>query len=286
MLKLNTEKKLELKKIVIIAIALVICWMVFYVVSDLVDIPISINRLIIIALVILPMVIVYWESRKITRAHSINKEEIDLLYSELDAKKEELKIQSEELFQSQRSIEENDFRYKTLFDLTSEGLFGMDADYNIIYYSTGWYESIGVDIINPDFNQWLTFVLDEYKSKFITNIDNQFHSEEKDFASEYRIKDIHGDIHWIRAIGKSIFDENGKFSSMTGVHRDITESKLHEEAIIKTAYYDRLTGLPNRLKFEDMVNEAIGKLAYFGVLYIDIDSFKAINDTYSHAFGD
>lgn len=221
-------------------------------------------------------------------AKSINNknEEMASLYGQLSASEETLRSQYDQLLDSRNIIKESELRYKTLFDLTSEGLFDMDANYNMTYYSIGWYEGIGVDTTNPDFKEWSRFVLPEDLYMFEEKVDDQINEGQADYTSEYRIKDKFGKLHWILAIARATFDEDGNFLSMSGVHRDITERKLNEDKILQMAYYDRLTQLPNRLKFEKMVNEAIEKLDYFGVLYIDIDNFKYINDTYSHQFGD
>ena len=217
---------------------------------------------------------------------NVKNQEMAELYSQLSSSEETLRSQYDQLLDSRNIIKESELRYKSLFDLTSEGLFDMDADYNMTYYSIGWYDSIGVDTTNPSFKEWSKFVVAEDKYLFEESVEGQITDGREDFTSEYRIKDKYGELHWILAIARASFDEDGHFISMSGVHRDITERKLHEDKILQMAYYDRLTELPNRLKFELMVNEAIEKLDYFGILYIDIDNFKSINDTYSHQFGD
>jgi len=220
------------------------------------------------------------------KSMAIKNTEMSELNSRLSSSKEILRSQYEQLLDNQKRISESERRYKSLFELTSEGLFDMDANYNMTYFSIDWYENIGVDTTNPDLKEWTRFVVDEDKYMFEEKVDNQISHNKEDFISEYRIKDKFGGLHWIQAMAKATFDNNGEFVSMSGVHRDVTSSKEHEEEILKMAYYDRLTNLPNRLKFEKMVNEAIEKMAYFGVLYIDVDNFKNINDTYSHQFGD
>ena len=71
---------------------------------------------------------------------------------------------------------------------------------------------------------------------------------------------------------------------------DITEQKRAEEQIQHAAYHDVLTGLPNRLLFNERLGQAISQAkrdrTRFALLYVDLDKFKPVNDTFGHAAGD
>ena len=95
---------------------------------------------------------------------------------------------------------------------------------------------------------------------------------------------------WWEISGTPILDENGRFSGFRGVGSDVTEQRESSEKIAYLARYDTLTGLPNRL----MITEALkGALSYAdqwrtrcGFLMIDLDRFKAVNDSLGHRIGD
>lgn len=88
----------------------------------------------------------------------------------------------------------------------------------------------------------------------------------------------------------AITEENGEISHYAALFSDISELKENERQIRHLAYYDPLTGLPNRRLFYDRLSMAVahahrgrGRLA---VLFVDLDHFKTINDTLGHAVGD
>lgn len=85
-------------------------------------------------------------------------------------------------------------------------------------------------------------------------------------------------------------DPAGRYIGLYGVARDISERKRAEEIISFQAYHDQLTRLPNRILFKDRLELAIAqaqrKNGTLAVMFVDVDRFKLVNDTYGHASGD
>lgn len=99
-----------------------------------------------------------------------------------------------------------------------------------------------------------------------------------------------GSSFTVRIKACPIFDEDGKARKFIEVVEDITDRKRSEQEIEKLAYFDTLTDLPNRLLVKDRLNQHLVYAKRYneqvGVIFIDLDHFKRINDTKGHTSGD
>jgi diguanylate cyclase (GGDEF)-like protein/PAS domain S-box-containing protein len=99
-----------------------------------------------------------------------------------------------------------------------------------------------------------------------------------------------GSTVWTEVIAKYYLNEETGQAEIHGVTRDITERKLAEEKIRHLAFYDALTGLPNRRMLNDRLIQALAISKRSGLhgalMFIDLDNFKPLNDRHGHAVGD
>lgn len=109
--------------------------------------------------------------------------------------------------------------------------------------------------------------------------------------AEYRIRAPNDAWLWIRSIGRVMDrDAHGNALRIIGVHSDITDSKRFDDQIKMLAFNDHLTRLPNRRLLTDRLQHAIASASrhkqYGALLMLDMDDFKALNDTQGHDVGD
>ena len=110
------------------------------------------------------------------------------------------------------------------------------------------------------------------------------------FFFEFRINQPSGQIRLIEAQGRVVLDEEGTPAGIAGTVHDVTERQAAAEHLHRLAHYDVLTGLPNRrLFYESLAREmevAREQGLTVALLYLDLDQFKDINDTFGHSTGD
>jgi diguanylate cyclase (GGDEF)-like protein/PAS domain S-box-containing protein len=111
----------------------------------------------------------------------------------------------------------------------------------------------------------------------------------KPFTFEYRLLSGDGDPVWFRDSAVVVRNEQGEPAFIEGVMLDITDRKKAEEQAVFLAYHDKLTGLPNKAMFEELLELSIARARRHDlavcVITTDLDDFKLVNDSLGHERG-
>lgn len=219
-------------------------------------------------------------------------QELEAVYEELAATEEELKQNYFDLQQKEEELAVSEERYRLALEGARDAIWDWDIKRNRTFTSDRWLEMLGYDKedLEVDHLTWKDLIHDDDKERAFRAQREHLEGKTPFYTSEYRLRMKNGEYKWLMVRGKALRDSEGKPIRIAGSQTDITERKDFEEKINYMAYYDSLTGLPNRALFEkklaESVMESLEKKLTGAVFFLDLDNFKTVNDTYGHSVGD
>jgi len=185
-------------------------------------------------------------------------------------------------------IKARDF-YLSLLDIFPNPVWRAGTDARRDYFNQAWLDFTGRESAQELGNGWAASVhpddLDACMDTYLNAV-----KDHRPFITEYRLRYHDGGYHWLTDHGKPFFDQHGAFAGFIGSCYDIQQIKNAEERMEFLANHDSLTRLPNRVLLHDRIDHALATARRDGrqvaVLFIDLDRFKAVNDSLGHATGD
>ena len=216
--------------------------------------------------------------------------ELTTLYEELTGSEEELRQQFDEINSNKATIEISEERYKTLVNNSQDAIYSVDCQGVFTTANSRFCELVGLPI---DRILGKT-VADIYKKaenieKWNTLLPKVIEGGKVVFLENKRVRND-GSVDYLEVTLSPIFDLRQKVVGVIGTNHDITTRKENEQTIKHMAYYDLITDLPNRILFLNRLEMSISKAAKNGtkvmIVFLDLDNFKAVNDTLGHATGD
>lgn len=188
--------------------------------------------------------------------------------------------------------------HRYLVESSPDLIFTLDADGCFSYLNPRIEDLLGFERNELLRRPFLSLVMEEDRERVAGLMHAQRETPGANFSIELRLRrheryySSHGGItvslQGMPMLGKE--GGRGDYLGLYGVARDISERKRAEEIITFQAYHDQLTHLPNRVLFRDRLELAIAQAQRRGgslaVMFVDVDRFKLVNDSYGHAEGD
>jgi len=190
--------------------------------------------------------------------------------------------------ESKRSQEERELRYRSLFEGVPIGLYITTPDGLILDANRTLVEMLGYPdkeaLLGTKASQIYANPDDREKERALLAHANVVQG----FETELRRQD--GTTIWVRDTCRVVFDERGQIRWYEGSLQDITEQKEYEKDLSYMARHDPLTGVFNRHALAEILDNEISRARRYehpiGILMIDVNRFKEVNDTYGHEMGD
>lgn len=195
-----------------------------------------------------------------------------------------------DIVELKEEADRNKRRLEHVLDVSQEGLWEWNVQTNDVFHNRQWECLTGIDSSEQTFKEFEEAVVEEDRA-MVQQALKELVENNKSYNIEFRLKKPNGDIVWVWDRGRiAEMDKHGAPLWIVGIAQDITLAKRDQLQIENLAYHDQLTGLYNRTQMRICLDEAIRQSLhskrYSAVLYLDLDRFKLLNDSYGHHMGD
>ena len=188
-------------------------------------------------------------------------------------------------------IKQSEIRVAQTEEVASLGSWEWEIASNELRWSDQLYRIFAVDPkqFRLTFEEYLARIHPE-DCKLVRERLEQSRRDGQPFEFEHRIIRGTGEVRTLATRGHAVVDKAGRAWKLVGTEHDITERKRVEERLHHLANHDALTGLPNRNLLLDRITQALARPPWHhrwvGILFLNIDRLKLVNDSLGHNIGD
>jgi len=207
----------------------------------------------------------------------------------LSAQNRALSQLNEQLNRLAGDLRQSEARFRSLVQNSSDVVTVLDADGAIAYESGALRRVLGHDPAGRLGHRFVDSVHPDDRGRFMSLAADLARATSEQ-AAEFRLRHADGSWRWVESIGLNLLADPAVHGVVLNF-RDVTERKRLEDQLQHQAFHDPLTGLANRALFADRVTHALARNArspdeQLGVLFLDLDDFKVVNDSLGHLAGD
>lgn len=206
------------------------------------------------------------------------------------AVKEAARAEAERTAQHVVQLQRSEQRFHGAFTHASIGMALVGFDQNIRQANDVMYELLGVPAAQAT-DETLRGLLDDESTRAVDRMFAQVRAGQRAAAVEITCRQPDGAMVWLSVNCSAFADPDTGEPCFIVQSQDITTRKEAEAKLLHIAFHDDLTGLPNRQRFNEQLTRAIedrrvDPTREFGVMFLDCDRFKVINDSLGHTLGD